>query len=94
MKIVGRPHLTEFIKSYPHASGWIANWIADATNAKWTTPQDIKNRYATASFLADNVVIFNVSGNKYRLQTRIAYNVGVVQVLWIGTHAEYTRRQK
>lgn len=45
----------------------------------------------SASFLAGNRVVFNLKGNKYRLDTKIAYQTGVVFVKRIGTHAEYDR---
>lgn len=51
---------------------------------------DIKNKYPAASFLADNTVIFNIKGNRYRLVVKVSYKVGVVKVEKIGTHAEYT----
>jgi len=41
--------------------------LAEAMEARWTGPMDIKRRYPSASFLAGNVVIFNVRGNRYRL---------------------------
>lgn len=56
------------------------------------SPQDIKNRYASASFLANNKVVFNVRGGNYRLVTVIAYQTSIVVVEWIGTHAEYTKK--
>lgn len=59
---------------------------------QWRTPQDVKGMYATASFLAGNVVVFNVKGNRYRMVTLIAYHTGTIIVRWIGTHAEYDRR--
>ena len=59
---------------------------------RWSTPQDVKESYASASFLADRIVIFNVKGNRYRLGVQVAYNTGVVVVRWAGTHADYTKR--
>ena len=67
-------------------------WIVDVQGSTWRTPQDIKARYSTVSFLPDNVVIFNVRGNNYRLAVRIAYGVHVVLIQWIGTHAEYDKK--
>jgi len=93
MRLVGRDLLDEFGSDHADARSWIANWIADAEAARWRTPQDVKLSYASASFLPGNFVIFNVKGNRYRLETQIAYSVGVVAVQWIGTHAEYTKRQ-
>ena len=92
MRLVGRDKLDEFCGAHGDARPWIANWIADAEAAQWRMPKDIKRSYASASFLADNVVIFNVKGNRYRLETQIAYNTGIVIVRWIGSHAEYTKR--
>ena len=33
--------------------------------------------------------VFNVKGNKYRSDTRVAYRTAVVVLKRIGTHAEY-----
>ena len=92
MKLVGRNKLDEFVRKHADARRWVENWLADAELAVWLTPQDIKDRYSTASFLADNVVIFNVRGNNYRLEVQIAYRTSTVIVRWIGTHKEYSNR--
>ena len=73
------------------ASGAIDAWVREAKAAKWRTPADIKARYPAASFLANNRVVFNIKGDKYRLDTRVAYRTSVVVVKRIGTHAEYDR---
>ena len=92
MRIVGRDKLDEFCRDYADSRKWISNWIADTNSASWRSPQDIKAQYATASFLAGNRVIFNVKGNRYRMEVFVAYNTGVVVIQWMGTHAEYTKR--
>lgn len=93
MRIVGRDKLDEFTGVHADARPWIENWIANVEAAAWRNPQDIKAQFASASFLADNVVYFNVKGNRYRLEILAAYNTGTVVVRWVGTHAEYTKRQ-
>lgn len=92
MRLVGRNTLDEFTNAHSDARAWIENWIADTEAARWLTPQDIKNSYASASFLSNRIVIFNVKGNRYRLEVQVAYNAGVVIVKWAGTHANYTKR--
>lgn len=92
MRLVGREKLDEFTKAHADTRAWIENWIADAESARWRTPQDIKASYASASFLANRIVIFNVKGNRYRLEVQVAYNTGVVVVKLAETHAEYTKR--
>ena len=92
MNLVGRKQLLEFVRKHADARNWIATWLAETKAANWRTSKDIKARYRSASFLAENVVIFNVKGNRYRLEVQVSYGLGVVMVRHIETHADYTRR--
>jgi mRNA interferase HigB len=92
MRIVGREKLHSFCETHGAARKWIANWLSEVEAAVWTDPRAIKARYPAASFLGQNVVIFNVKGNSHRLEVVVAYRSSVVQIVWAGTHAEYDRR--
>lgn len=94
MRIVGRERLELFCRKHADARAWLERWLADVELAAWTKPQDIRNQYASASFLADGVVIFNVKGNAYRLEAAIAYRTGTVSIRWTGTHREYDERNR
>jgi len=94
MHIVGRERLDEFTGEHADARSWIEHWIADTKLATWKSPQEIKDSYASASFLAGNVVIFNVKGNRYRLEVLVAYKTGTVVVQRISTHAEYSKAKR
>ena len=92
MKIIGLSRLSIYTAAHADCRSWITNWICDIRASSWTNTHDIRAKYPTASFLGANVVIFNVRGNNYRLVTRIAFNTGILSVIWIGNHAEYTQR--
>jgi len=94
MRIIGLGVLHSFCAEHADCRKWIANWISDVRASTWRTPHAVKERYPTASFLAEQIVIFNVRGNEYRLEARIAFGVGTIAILWIGTHAAYTRRHR
>lgn len=94
MRVLGRKILSALCEKHADCREWISNWLDDAAASNWRTPHEIKRRYATASFLANNIVIFNVRGNHYRIETHVAYQTGVVLVKWGGTHAEYSQRHK
>ena len=64
-------------------------WFAEANAAAWKSPTDIKSRYRSASFIADNRVVFNIGGNKHRLVVHVNYKLGIVLIKFIGSHAEY-----
>jgi len=94
MRVVGRSRLDAFCSRRPDARPWIEAWLHEAESMTWATPVEVKARYGTASFLRGNVVIFNVRGNNYRLEVRVAFRNGIVTVLWIGTHREYDERNR
>jgi mRNA interferase HigB len=94
MRIAGRERLEPFCRKHADTRVWIERWLADVELAVWRKPQDIRNQYASASFLADNVVIFNVKGNAYRLEVAVAYRTGTVSIRWAGTHREYDERNR
>jgi len=94
MIVIGRGRLDAFCSRHPDARAWIAAWLHEAETMSWTMPQRIKDRYASASILQGNVVIFNVRGNAYRLEVRVADRNGIVTVLWIGTRREYDERNR
>jgi mRNA interferase HigB len=94
MKIVGRDKLEVFCSRYADARPWLEAWLHEVEGMAWASPQELKNRYATASFLSRGRVILNVRGNNYRMEVIVAYKVGVVTVIWIGTHRDYDRRNR
>ena len=94
MKVLDRERLERFCRRHADARRWVENWLADVESAAWASPQDVRKRYATASFLAGGLVIFNVKGNACRLEVSVALRGGVVAVNRIGTHAEYDERNK
>ncbi len=91
MNLVGRQALLRFHRKHADARDAIEAWVAEVETAEWQTPQDIKERFPSASFLGDNHMILNLKGNQYRLEVQISYKVGVVTVKRIGTHAEYDK---
>ncbi len=92
MRIISRKMLTEFWEqSHRDAEQPLKAWYGEAKHARWRTPADIKRKYRSASIIADNRVVFNIAGNKYRLVVKIHYNAGVLYIRFIGTHAEYDK---
>lgn len=92
MRIVGKKRIDKFIKSHANSRSSLRGWMAIAESVQWQTPQDIKNEFASASFLSNNRVIFNIGGNKFRLIVIAIYVQKTLIVTWVGTHAEYDKR--
>jgi len=76
----------------PQAEKPLRTWYGVVAKADWTGPADVKAQFgATVDFVADNRLIFDISGNKYRLIVRVAYEFKAVQIKFVGTHSEYDK---
>ena len=59
--------------------------------ADCSKPTDIKEMFRSADILANDRVVFNISGNKYRLVVAVHYRGKRVYIRFVGTHAAYDR---
>src|ERR687895_763062 len=89
MRIISKKTLKESGERKPAAKSALEAWHAEAKNAHWSTPAEVKASYAAASILKDGRVVFNIGGNKYRLVVWINYDFFTVYVSFVGTHKEY-----
>jgi mRNA interferase HigB len=91
MRIISRKKLKEFWERHSDARASLEAWFADVKQADWKTPNDIKTIYRNVSLVANNRVIFNIKGNKYRLVVVVQYTYKLVYIRFVGTHEEYDK---
>src|SRR5437879_4023412 len=92
MQIVARRTLRKFWELHSQAEGPIRAWSALVSKASWRSPIDVKRQFVnTVDFVADNRIIFDLGGNKYRLVVHASYEFSRVLVKFIGSHADYDR---
>ena len=89
MRVIAASTLRAFWERHPDAEPPLKAWYAEAANATWIQPADIKETYRSASVLKNRRVVFNIKGNDYRLIVAIAYKLQIVYVKFVGTHKEY-----
>ena len=95
MRIIKRKTLVDFWTqpNQQDAEADLTAWFenVDGEKCDWATPADVKATYGNASIVADNRVVFDIHGNKYRLVVKINYPYRVVYIRWIGTHKAYDK---
>ena len=92
MRVIAKRTLVRFWESgHGDAEQPLKSWHALVKSASWSHPEEIKAKFSTASFLANNRVVFNISGNKYRLLVKVEYEFQAVYIRFIGSHAEYDK---
>lgn len=92
MRIISRRRLREFWEAYADAERPLQVWYAIVRADTYESPHELKEDFATASFLGGYRTVFNVGGNKYRLVVDMRYDLGRVYVREVLTHEEYDRR--
>lgn len=89
MRIIAKKALKDYWERQPNAKSELEAWYAEAKNASWATPADVKAHYGNASILQDGRVVFNICGNKHRLVVWINYEFFTIYIRFLGTHREY-----
>ena len=93
MRIIAKRTLKKFWErsEFRDSRGPLESWHEEALRSTWTSPTVVKALYRNASICANNRVVFNIGGNKYRLVVEIWYQAEIVWVKFIGSHAMYDR---
>ena len=95
MRIVARRTLRQFVdslaghKDRPAVNAALDTWFDEARKANWASTSDVKRRYATASIVTAERIVFNIKGNAYRLVVAVDFEKGIVWIKWVGTHRDY-----
>lgn len=92
MQVIAKSSLRVFWERHPQAQEPLLLWHKAVSKAGWEGPADVKRMFgAKVDFLADNRLIFDIAGNKYRLVVHVAYPYGRVLIKFVGTHAAYDK---
>ena len=97
MRIIARRTLREFVRSRSGHKDQSAlkaaldAWFDEVRKARWSSTADVKRRYATASVVSAERIVFNIKGNDYRLVVAVDFEKGIVWIKWLGTHRDYDR---
>ena len=94
MRIIARSTIKAFWQGSPEnadAKESLLAWYRHTEKADWESPDKVKADFGNASILKDGRVVFNISGNKYRLIVWINYDYRVIYIRFIGTHKQYDK---
>lgn len=90
MHVISRKALRQFWEIYPDSRSSLLHWYKTITKHDFFTFNEIRATFPTADKV-DDFIVFNISGNKYRLITSIHFNRGKVYIRHVLTHSEYDK---
>jgi mRNA interferase HigB len=97
MRIIARRTLRQFVRSRTGHKDQVAlktaldAWFDEVRKATWRDTADIKRRYATASVVSADRIVFNIKANDYRLIVSVDFEKGILWIKWLGSHRDYDR---
>jgi mRNA interferase HigB len=94
MRIISRRMLREFWRKHADAEGPLRDWVRIIRFVRWRSFVDVRRTFGSADVAkaagGNDVAVFDICGNRYRLIAGIHYNTGIVYVLMVLTHDEYS----
>ena len=97
MRIIKKKVLEDYWQQNRQAKSGLQNWYGVTRFAEWAHLGDVRATFPHADPVVvrsgKTVVVFNISGDDYRLITAIHYNTTYVYTLMAMTHAEYSKNK-
>lgn len=90
--MISKPGLLKLAKGRLETLPTLTRWYKTAKKAKWRGLHEVRREYPLADQVGD-VLIFDVLGNRFRLITRVKYNVQRIYVKALLNHREYDRKE-
>lgn len=63
VRIFSQSTVSRFGRLHAQAREPLRAWFKEVTRARWSGPADVKQAYASASFLGGDRIVFNIKGN-------------------------------
>ena len=97
MKVIKSATVRQWAQKHPRARSSLLGWLALAKVAKFKNFVALRQVYRSADQVqvasGRKVIVFNISGNNYRLIAAVHFNTQRVFALRFLTHAEYSKNQ-
>ena len=91
VRVIAKRTLRDFWEKHSDCEQQLLSWYNETEKGKWSTINELKSDYPSASILKENRIVYNIKGNKYRLIVKINFEFQICWIRFIGTHAEYDK---
>jgi len=90
MHIISRKALRQFREKHPDSRSSLSRWYKIVSRSEFGSFEELRATFPSADRVGD-LIVFNISGNQYRLIASIHFNRGKVYIRHVLSHPEYDR---
>jgi mRNA interferase HigB len=83
--------IREFADQYKDVEDQLNNWYLIAEQADWANFNEVRQMFGSVDAVGNDLYVFNIKGNDYRLIVRIIFRVRTIYIKFIGTHKQYDK---
>ncbi len=89
--VISYKTIREFADKYKDAEDQLNNWYVIAEQADWANFNEVRQMFGSVDAVGNDLYVFNIKGNDYRLIVRIIFRVRTIYIKFIGTHKQYDK---
>jgi mRNA interferase HigB len=89
--VISKTKINAFISKAPESKDALLNWYANTKESNWANFNQMRNSFNSVDAVGNDLYVFNIKGNHYRLIARIFFKVRTVFILFIGTHKQHDK---
>lgn len=90
MHVISRKALRQFWENHPDSEISLQRWYRIVRQSEFSNFAELRQTFPSADKV-DDLIVFDIGGNKYRLIASIHFNRGKVYVRHVLTHSEYNK---
>ncbi|WP_081605115.1 type II toxin-antitoxin system HigB family toxin [Leptospira alstonii] len=90
MHVISKRKIRDFIEQYPKSRSSLELWYKVLSKTDFDNFPDLRNVLPSTD-IVQNLFVFNISGNNFRLIAAIHFNRKKVYIREILTHSEYDK---
>lgn len=91
MVVISYKAIKEFSDRHEDAKDALNNWYTITEQSDWANFNEVREMFGSADAVGNDLYVFNIRGNNYRLIARIIFRVRTVFIKFVGTHKDYDK---
>lgn len=91
MVIISYRTIREYTDRHTDVEDQLNNWYILVEKSDWANFNEMRQLFNSVDAVGNDLYVFNIKGNAYRLIVRIIFRVRTVYIKFVGTHKEYDK---